>query len=220
MASTSNGESSNASIMGGAGSASVSIDTESTKASMVLQRPVSALAQYPSHALNPRVMSYPQALEFKNNQYNRAWESLSESQRLKQLEYDSAITAISCGKIAKRQKRKNIFQIGRRPNSISSSQKRFVGCGSSGSSSENAPINNYYTSVLLSSSNGITRKEPRPSSVHGHLGGHHAVSKSRRHTESGAHSSGTESGGSSGSSTREFVGNGRGTNDSEDQVCL
>merc|ERR1712018_711290 len=61
----------------------------------------------------------------------------------------------------------------------------------------------------------IRRKEPRPSSVHGHIGGsghHHGVSKIRhRHTDSG-----TESGGSSGSSTREYGGRGRGITDNEE----
>merc|ERR1711997_813849 len=59
----------------------------------------------------------------------------------------------------------------------------------------------------------IRRKEPRPSSAHGHFGGsgrHHGAGKIRRGTDSG-----TESGGSSGSSTREFGGGGRGRTDSE-----
>jgi len=61
----------------------------------------------------------------------------------------------------------------------------------------------------------IRRKEPRPSSAHGHLsssGHHHGVGKIRhRHTDSG-----TESGGSSGSSTREYGGRGRGITDNEE----
>merc|ERR1711997_1254553 len=60
----------------------------------------------------------------------------------------------------------------------------------------------------------IRRKEPRPSSVHGHLGGsghRHGVSKIRRNTDRG-----TESGGSSGSSTREYAAErGRDRADSE-----
>lgn len=60
----------------------------------------------------------------------------------------------------------------------------------------------------------MRRKEPRPSSVHGHLGGsghHPGVSKIRRGTESG-----TESGGSSGSSSRDYGGGGRGRTDNEE----
>ena len=99
------------------------------------------------------------------------------------------------------------------------------GSRSSSSSCENTPnvdVPPMYRSLLLSSSYAKIRKEPRPSSVHGHIGGsghHHGVSKIRhRHTDSG-----TESGGSSGSSTREYGGRGRGVTDNEEVtmvICL
>ena len=160
----------------------------------------------------PRQMPLPpQQPNFHRDTYNRAWETLSATYHPKQEEYDKAISSLTN---CKKPKRKNIFQLGRCNNSISSSRKKISGPGSSGSSSENTPISNNYRSLLLSSSYANVRKEPRPSSVHGHLGGsghRHGVSKIRRNTDSG-----TESGGSSGSSTREYAAErGRDRADSE-----
>ena len=150
------------------------------------------------------------------DRYNQAWESLSASYHPKQEEYDKAISTLTHGK---KPKRKNIFQLGRADKSMSSSRKILAGIGSSGSSSENAPISNNYRSLLSSSSYANIRKEPRPSSAHGHLGvsggHHHGVSKIRRNTDSG-----TESGGSSGSSTRDYGGRGRERTDNEEVTIV
>ena len=206
------------STRGTGGTASISLTTGSTKSSLKEKGSTATRVPHTSQFIKQRSSS-PNPAYFHRDRYNRAWESLSETYHPKQLEYDNAISAITHGKITTKPKRKNIFQIGRGDKSISSSHKRLGGCGSSGSSSENAPISNNYRSLLLSSSYANIRKEPRPSSVHGHLGGSghpHGVSKIRRNTDNGAHSSGTESGGSSGSSTREFGGGGRGRLDSEE----
>ena len=213
---------SNASNEGTRGTASTSVTPNSTKMALKEKDSPSNQSQRPSQfCAQPFLPHKPVYLH--GDRYYRAWESLSENYHPKQREYDNAISAQTYETNFKKPKRKNIFQIGRRDNSISSSHKRLNGCGSSGSSSVNAPVTNNYRSLLLSSSYANIRKEPRPSSVHGHLGGsghHHGVGKIRRNTDSGAQSSGTESGGSSGSSTREFGGGGHGRLDSEEVIKL
>jgi hypothetical protein len=193
--------------------ASMSIDTSSTTKTIRNHKEcMHTPSQCPLNFSNQRPFP-PRTSYFGRQQYHGAWETLSRHYHPNQHEYNKVISSLTQGK---KQKRKNIFQLGRSNKSISSSRKNLGGLGSSGSSSENTPISNAYQSVLLSSANANIRKEPRPSSVHGHLGGsghHHGVSKIRRSTESG-----TESGGSSGSSTRDYQGGGRGRTDNEEVI--
>ena len=195
--------------------ASISINTCSTaKATRKHKESIDTRNNYPSHFSNQR--PFPLSTSYFGGQpYHGAWETLSKHYHPNQHEYNKVISSLTHGK---KQKRKNIFQLGRSNKSISSSRNKLGGLGSSGSSSENTPVSNAYQSVLLSSTYANIRKEPRPSSVHGHLGGsghHHGVNKIRRGTESG-----TESGGSSGSSTRDYGGGGRGRTDNEEVITI
>ena len=185
------------------GTTSISLNSGSTKGVNSKDIKLNHPLQHP----NPRPFP-PRTTYFHGDRYNKSWDSLSAYYNPKQHEYDKAITSITHGK---KPKRKNIFQLGRPSKSISSSHMALGGSRSSSSSGDNLPT---YRSLLLSSSYANIRKEPRPSSVHGHLGGsghHHGVGKIRRHTDSG-----TESGGSSGSSTRDYGGGGRGRTDNEE----
>ena len=204
-----NDESSSGSTEGTPITASMSIDTTSTanpvgKRNDSMHTRAKCPSQFSNHRPLPLRMSH-----FGGSQYHGAWETLSRHYHPNQHEYNKVISSLTHGK---KPKRKNIFQLGRSNKSNSSSRKSIGGLGSS-SSRENTSISNPYKSLLLSSTYANIRKEPRPSSAHGHFGGsgrHHGAGKIRRGTDSG-----TESGGSSGSSTREFGGGGRARTDSE-----
>ena len=196
------------------GTKSLSINSGSTKSKTSNYAKLNLPAQNPI----PRPFP-PRNAHFYGDRYNKSWDTLSAYYSPKQHEYDQAITSMTHGK---KPKRKNIFQLGRPGKNISSSQMALGGSRSSSSSCENTPVIDNapaYRSLLLSSSYANIRKEPRPSSAHGHLsssGHHHGVGKIRhRHTHSG-----TESGGSSGSSTREYGGRGRGITDNEEVIFI
>ena len=207
MISTMQNVSSNDSAVDTRGTASISLDSTSTKTKTKINHsnPPPIIRPFPNRTAH-----------FQRDWYNKSWDTLSAYYSPKQHEYDHAITSMTNGK---KPKRKNIFQLGRPSKNISSSQMALGGSRSSSSSCENTPnigVPPTYSSLLLSSSYAKIRKEPRPSSVHGHIGGsghHHKIR--HRHTDSG-----TESGGSSGSSTREYGGRGRGVTDNEEVTIL